>query len=150
MIKYVHTNIITDDWRRLAEFYVTVFECQPVYPERDLQGEWLDRATSIKDSHLKGIHLRLPGFDETLPTLEIFEYDNNENGSVPKTNRKGFGHIAFHVDDVQKYLNKVLQHGGSRVGEVVETDVSNVGKLTFVYAKDIDGNIVELQHWRKQ
>jgi predicted enzyme related to lactoylglutathione lyase len=148
MIKYAHTNIITDDWRRLAEFYITVFDCKPLYPERDLKGEWLDRATAIKGSHLKGIHLRLPGYDDALPTLEIFQYDNNENGSSILPNRKGFGHIAFRVDDVPKVLNNVLEHGGSRFGELVETEVQNVGMLTFVYAKDIDGNIIELQQWK--
>jgi catechol 2,3-dioxygenase-like lactoylglutathione lyase family enzyme len=148
MIKYAHTNIITDDWRRLAEFYITVFGCKPLYPERDLKGEWLDRATTIKGSHLKGIHLRLPGYDEALPTLEIFQYDSNENGSSILPNRKGFGHIAFRVDDVPKVLNNVLEHGGSRFGELVETEVQNVGTLTFVYARDIDGNIIELQHWK--
>lgn len=148
MIKYAHTNIITDDWRRLAEFYVTVFDCKPLYPERDLKGEWLDRATAIKGSHLKGIHLRLPGYDDTLPTLEIFQYDKNENGSSILPNRKGFGHIAFKVDDVSQVLSRVLEHGGSRFGELVETEVQNVGTLTFVYARDIDGNIVELQQWK--
>jgi predicted enzyme related to lactoylglutathione lyase len=148
MIKYAHTNIITDDWKRLAEFYITVFECTPLYPERDLQGEWLERATSIKNAHLRGIHLRMPGYEETLPTIEIFQYEKNENGLATLANRRGFSHIAFRVDDVSKVLDRVLQNGGSRVGELVETEVDNVGKLTFVYAKDIDGNIVELQQWR--
>lgn len=148
MIKYAHTNIITDDWKRLAEFYITVFECKPLYPERNLQGEWLERATSIKDAHLRGIHLSLPGFEESSPTLEIFQYENNENGVRPQANRKGFGHIAFRVDDVPAMLNRILQHGGSRVGELVETEVANVGILNFVFAKDIDGNIIELQQWR--
>jgi predicted enzyme related to lactoylglutathione lyase len=148
MIKYAHTNIITDDWKRLAEFYITVFECKPIYPERDLHGEWLERATSIKNAHLKGIHLSLPGFEDSSPTLEIFQYDNNENGVRPQANRKGFGHIAFRVDDVPGMLNRILQHGGSRVGELVETEVANVGILNFVFAKDIDGNIIELQQWR--
>jgi predicted enzyme related to lactoylglutathione lyase len=148
MIKYAHTNIITDDWKRLAEFYIQVFECTPLYPERDLYGEWLERATSIKNAHLRGIHLRMPGYEETLPTIEIFQYDRNENGLATLANRRGFSHIAFRVDDVSKILDRVLQNGGSRVGELVETEVDNVGTLTFVYAKDIDGNIVELQQWR--
>lgn len=148
MIKYAHTNIITDDWKRLAEFYITVFDCQPLYPERDLRGEWLDRATAIKDANLKGIHLKLPGYDESLPTLEIFQYNKNENGLKPMANRKGYGHIAFSVDDVPTMLNRVLENGGSRIGEVVETEVSEVGTLSFVYARDIDGNIIELQNWK--
>ena len=149
MIRYAHTNIITDDWKRLADFYIAVFDCKPLLPERDLYGEWLDRATSIKNAHLRGIHLRMPGYEDNLPTLEIFQYDNNENAQATMANRKGFGHIAFRVDDVPKMLDRMLQNGGSRVGELVETEVANVGKLTFVYAKDIDGNIVELQQWRE-
>ena len=27
-IKYVHTNIISRDWRRLAQFYEDVFGCE--------------------------------------------------------------------------------------------------------------------------
>ncbi|MFN8397483.1 MAG: hypothetical protein U0176_22865 [Bacteroidia bacterium] len=43
MIKFAHTNIITDDWKRLADFYIQVFGCKPVGPERGLKGEWLEK-----------------------------------------------------------------------------------------------------------
>ena len=36
-MKFVHTNIITDNWRKLADFYIKVFDCKPVLPERDLK-----------------------------------------------------------------------------------------------------------------
>ncbi|MEZ4850194.1 MAG: VOC family protein [Bacteroidia bacterium] len=147
MIKFVHTNIITDDWKKLSEFYIQVFDCKPLLPERDLNGDWLAKATNIKNAHLKGIHLLLPGY-ENPPTLEIFEYDKNEPNLKSLANRKGFGHIAFRVSNVNDVLNKVLNHGGSKLGEVVETNIPNVGKLTFVYAKDIDGNIIEIQSWQ--
>jgi len=149
MIKFAHINIITDDWKKLSDFYIKVFGCNPLYPERDLSGEWLDNATSIKNSHLTGIHLVLPGYDENSPTLEIFQYDKNETNLSPLPNRKGFGHIAFHVDNVHETLKLLLTNGGSQVGGVVETEIKNAGLITFVYAKDIDGNIIELQTWRK-
>ncbi len=75
MIKFAHINIITDDWRKLASFYINVFDCKPIYPERDLKGNWLDKATGIQNARLKGIHLTLPGYDNNLPTLEIFQYE---------------------------------------------------------------------------
>lgn len=40
-IKYVHTNIIAKDWKRLADFYIQVFNSKPLYPERDLSGKWI-------------------------------------------------------------------------------------------------------------
>jgi catechol 2,3-dioxygenase-like lactoylglutathione lyase family enzyme len=147
MIKYAHTNIITDDWKKLSDFYIAVFGCLPIPPRRDLRGAWLDKATGIKDAHLQGIHLALPGYEENLPSLEIFQYDVNEpSEQVP--NRKGFGHIAFGTDDVPGLLATLIQHGGSRVGEMVETHIPGAGNLTFVYARDPDGNIIELQNWK--
>jgi len=149
MIKFAHTNIITDNWKKLADFYIHVFDCKPLYPERDLKGEWLDKVTAIPHAHLTGIHLALPGYGQNLPTLEIFQYAMNEEQTSPVANRKGFGHIAFKVDNVQETLDRLIQHGGSTVGEIVETEIKNAGVITFVYARDVDGNIIELQHWKQ-
>ena len=147
MTKYVHTNIITDNWEQLAQFYIDVFGCKPLEPNRDLSGDWIDKATGIPHAHFRGIHLALPGYEDRLPTLEIFQYDTNEDRLPSIPNRKGIGHIAFLVDDVRDMLRKILDHGGTQVGSVVEHEVQGVGLLTFVYARDIDGNIIELQHW---
>ena len=148
MIKFAHTNIITNDWKKLADFYINVFDCKPLYPERDLKGNWLDKATKIENAHITGIHLALPGYENNSPTLEIFQYDNNLDNLEGFTNRKGFGHIAFKVDNVQEILNKLIQNGGTQLGEVIETEVANAGRIIFVYAKDIDGNIIEIQNWK--
>ena len=148
MIQFSHTNIITDDWKKLADFYIKVFECKPVLPERDLMGNWLDKATNIHNAHLTGIHLALPGYSNNLPTLEIFQYDANLDNLPSQANRKGYGHIAFKVDNVQEVLTRLLENGGTKVGETVTTEISNSGQITFVYAKDIDGNIIEIQNWK--
>lgn len=147
MIKFAHTNIITDDWRRLADFYIKVFGCQPVLPERDLKGVWLDNVTNIENAHLQGMHLALPGYEHNAPTLEIFQYRQNLENLESFTNRKGFGHIAFKVEDVKEILELLIANGGSQLGELVETEIENAGTITFVYARDIDGNIIELQKW---
>jgi hypothetical protein len=73
-IKYVHTNIISNNWEMLSDFYQKVFECTPVPPIRDQFGEWLDKGTGLSNAHLKGVHLRLPGHGDHGPTLEIYQY----------------------------------------------------------------------------
>ena len=45
--KYVHTNLIARDWKRLVQFYCEVFGCEPKGPERDLSDAWLERVNSI-------------------------------------------------------------------------------------------------------
>lgn len=146
VIEYVHTNIIAQDWKQLARFYIEVFGCTPVYPERDLAGDWIDRLTNMKNTKIRGIHLRLPGNDKG-PTLEIFEY-NHQTGMTRARiiNEQGFGHIAFRVDDMEGILNKLLQYGGTKYGELVKKEIENLGTITVIYTRDPEGNIIELQH----
>lgn len=148
MKKFVHINIISDDWRKLADFYIRVFDCKMLPPERDLKGDWLERATTIQDARITGIHLALPGYKGNGPTLEILQYASNLENTHPASNRKGYGHIAFSVDDVRETLDRLLQHGGRQVGDLIETVIPSSGHLTFVYARDPDGNIIEIQHWK--
>jgi catechol 2,3-dioxygenase-like lactoylglutathione lyase family enzyme len=114
---------------------------------RDMAGAWLDGLTSLRNAHLRGVHLRLPGYDDNGPTLEIFGYDQLIEGELPGVNRFGFAHIAFGVDDVDQALQAVITAGGSTVGDVVTTQVDGVGLLRVVYARDPEGNIIELQKW---
>lgn len=149
-IKYTHTNIIARDWKKLAEFYIEVFGCRLVPPERDLSGDWVDRLTAIKGARITGVHLTLPGFGAGGPTLEIFQYEpaGPENGG-PVINRYGLGHVAFHVGDVEAILKKLVERGGSAYGETIRREYPELGLLTAIYAKDPEGNIIEIQNWKK-
>src|SRR5438445_13562832 len=145
--KYVHTNLIARDWKRLVRFYSEVFGCEQKGPDRDLSGIWLDSVNSVPNAHLRGVHLRLPGYGDDSPTLEIFSYDQVVEGGVPVANQCGFAHIAFAVDDVEQALQAVIAAGGGAVGNIATTKVDGVGVLCVVYARHPEGNIVELQKW---
>jgi len=147
--RFVHTNLIARDWRRLAAFYEQVFGCRPVPPERHLAGAWLTAATGIPSAEIHGVHLRLPGHGDGGPTLEIFQYNNPADGGPAPLNRPGFAHLAFAVADVETALAAVRAAGGGAVGEVVSVDVPGAGRVTLVYATDPEGNVVELQHWSR-
>ncbi|MDY0020339.1 MAG: VOC family protein [Anaerolineae bacterium] len=145
--KYTHTNIVAQDWKRLAQFYEQLFDCVPVPPERDLSGPWLDAGTGLPDAHIRGIHLRLPGGGESGPTLEIFQYNREEPRPATAINRPGLAHLAFAVADVEAARQAVLDAGGTAVGDLVSLEVAGVGRVTFAYVTDPEGNIIELQHW---
>lgn len=145
--KYVHTNIIARDWQVLAKFYQEVFGCTPVPPERHYKGNDLERGTGVKGTELHGVHLRLPGYDENGPTLEIYSYTVQEKEVSRVVNRPGFAHIAFLVDDVQNSRDVVLKSGGKAVGETVTLQTSTGAKVTWCYLTDPEGNIIELQSW---
>jgi predicted enzyme related to lactoylglutathione lyase len=145
--KYVHTNLIARDWKRLVRFYCEVFGCEPKGPKRDLRAEWLEKVNAVPNAHLRGVHLGLPGYGDDGPTLEIFSYDQLIEGELPKSNQCGFAHIAFAVEDVDQALQAVIAAGGGAVGEIAEAEVKGVGLLRVAYARDPEGNIVELQRW---
>jgi hypothetical protein len=46
---------------------------------------------------LRGVHLRLPGYEENGPTLEVFSYNVLASRGQTAANRPGFGHVAFAV-----------------------------------------------------
>ncbi len=146
-IRYVHTNIVAKDWEALARFYVKALGCKRKPPERNIKGSWLDKATSVKGAHIRGIHLRLPGYGDHGPTLEIFQYIKGKKGGAAAINQPGFSHVAFAVKDVAKALARVEKNGGGRVGELVSAEIEGMGLINFVYARDPEGNIIELQKW---
>ena len=142
--RFVHTNVIARDWRSLASFYVRVFGCEVLPPERDYRSPELDAGTGLSDAHLTGAHLKLPGTDVT---LEVYQYDALEPRPPTVINRAGLGHLAFEVDDVKRALAEVKANGGSAVGEVVTLTTKTGRRVTWVYATDPEGNVVELQSW---
>jgi predicted enzyme related to lactoylglutathione lyase len=145
--RYVHTNLIARDWRALAGFYESVFGCRAAGPERDYRGDKLDAGTGLAGAHLTGVHLRLPGFGDAGPTLEIFSYDELLDRPPAAVNRPGFGHIAFQVDDVAAARAEVIAHGGSALGEIVTLTTAAGGRVAWCYVADPEGNGIELQRW---
>ncbi len=150
MFRYVHTNIIARDAEKLIAFYKSVLHCKSINETRNLSGEWLDRLTGLEKAHIIGEHLLLPGYGEDHPTLEIFSYDALKENVPAEVNRPGIAHIAFEVDDVKAALADIISAGGDRVGELVTAEYPDGIEAVFVYAKDPEGNIIELQSWRQR
>jgi catechol 2,3-dioxygenase-like lactoylglutathione lyase family enzyme len=147
-MRYVHTSINSPDWKRLVQFYIDVFGCRLVPPPRHLRGAWFEALTGIPGAEVRGAHIALPGCGEGGPTLEIFTYSTPASDRANPLNGQGFAHIAFEVDDVEAAYRTLQAHGGSATGQIVTHYYDSLDKtLTLVYAKDPDGNIVEIQHW---
>jgi predicted enzyme related to lactoylglutathione lyase len=145
--RYGHTNLIARDWRRLATWYERLFGCTPVPPERDYAGPDLARGTGVAGAALKGAHLRLPGHGDDGPTLEIYTFATSHGESARVIDDPGWGHIAFAVADVESARQRVLDEGGTAIGEVVTLTTADGRRVTWCYVADPEGNAVELQSW---
>lgn len=148
MFRYAHTDIIARDPEKLIKFYKTVFHCKSIGETRDLRGGWLDDMTGVRDAHITGEHLLLPGWGDDHPTLEIFSYDEVGTHIPPQINRAGISHIAFEVDDVEETMREVIKAGGRAYGKVVRADYPHDMEAVFVYVCDPEQNVIELQSWR--
>lgn len=149
-MKYAHTNIVSNNVAKLADFYIKVFSCKQLRPEGQLSGDWLEKGTGVKNAKIKSVDLLLPGYDNNGPVLEIFEYaEIIDDKETPQANKKGLGHLAFKVDDVVKVLENIIKNGGSKIGDLVTKEFKS-GTLIFVYTCDPEGNIIEIQSWKNK
>lgn len=146
-VRYVHTCMVVENLDRMVAFYQDVFDCVPVPPARNLSSDWLENSTGVAGAQIRGQHLRLPGHGDAGPALEIFQYKPQGESMAKKVNRPGFAHIAFAVDDVEAVRDRVMQAGGTCVGELVTVDIADAGTIQFIYVRDPEGNIIELQKW---
>jgi catechol 2,3-dioxygenase-like lactoylglutathione lyase family enzyme len=145
--RFGHVNLIAGDWRALAAWYVRVFGCEVVPPERHYSGADLAAGTGIPDAALRGVHLRLPGLGASGPTLEVYEYASMPPALPPAANRPGFQHIAFVVPSVTAARETVLAEGGGAIGTVVTLQTTDGRLVTWAYVTDPEDNIIELQSW---
>ena len=150
MFRYAHTNVVASDAGKLIAFYKSVLRCESIGETRDLHGEWLDKLTGLEDTHITGEHLLLPGYGSDHPTLEIFQYGELAASLPPAVNRPGLAHLAFAVDNVAQTLAAVLAAGGSALGEQIVAEYADGRTLDAVYARDPEGNILELQSWSRR
>ena len=90
----------------------------------------------------------MPGYEKNFPTLEIYQYEIIQNQEKIAPNTRGFGHIAFEVGNIEEILEKILMNGGEKCGEITEKEIEGAGTITFIYVRDPEGNLIELQNWK--
>jgi catechol 2,3-dioxygenase-like lactoylglutathione lyase family enzyme len=64
-----------------------------------------------------------------------------------QVDRPGWGHVAFQVPDVDAARTAFVGAGGGLLGDVVRMTTKDGRHVTWCYATDPAGNIVELQAW---
>lgn len=133
----------------MADFYVRIFDCKLVSSERNNTGPNFDALTGLSGGQARGQHLLLPGHGEHGPTLEIFQFEPCASNEPRLLNRPGFAHLAFEVEDVATKREQILAEGGSDLGQLVTLDIPGAGRLTLIYMRDPEGNIIELQRWHR-
>ena len=141
-MKLAHINLVARDADALAAFYMNVLKCEPLREPRMLSGEKVSRGNGIANCEIYTIWLKFPALDR--PFLEIHEHKITHDRSQPRVNEPGFGHLSFQMEDICFALSKIIQAGGSQIGEITDFGTKDKPYL-IAYARDPEGNILELE-----
>jgi catechol-2,3-dioxygenase len=141
-VKLNHVSITARDAKRLAQFYIDALGLRIKRPAKQLSGPLISRGTGLPDTDICSIWLDFPG--EAQPFLEIMEFSKAETAHVRAIKAPGYGHIALQVPDIEDAIDRILQYGGRKQGEVVNLGSSDHPCLC-IYVRDPESNILELE-----
>ena len=96
-IRYTHTNLMTNDWRRLPEIYVRVFACEPVSSERHNKGPAFDALTGLIGARSRGATFVFRDTVNWGQRSKVFNSAKTIRGLPTSLLRPGFAHLAFEV-----------------------------------------------------
>lgn len=139
---FSHTGVTVSDFDEFVQFYAEVFGCRLVgVGESD--PEWIRGFFGVDaddpeagEPQCRIGWLRTPGGG----MLEIFDFTPDLPAEEITWNRVGLTHISFDVKDPYSWYDRLKARGVEIVSEVVESDHGHA----FFFARDCDGNLIEL------
>lgn len=145
--KFDHVNIVTKDIKKCIEFYTEVFGFV-VKLNTSLNGEWFNSLTFGEDSDATCCFLELT---DSSFRIEVLEYKNPKSVLEEEDhnlNTIGLRHMAFEVDDIDGFIEKLEKNGAKRISEIVQVPLSILptGKR-LCYIKAPDDVIIELAQY---
>jgi catechol 2,3-dioxygenase-like lactoylglutathione lyase family enzyme len=133
-----HVSINVNDLAAAKAFFLDFgLELQG---EGELEGDWLDELTGLKDVRTSIIFLRMPEGEATIELVK-FHRPIDQNGiQQSSVNTLGIRHIAFAVEDIDALLAKLKAKGTEIFSEVYNYQNS----YKICYLRGPEGIILEL------
>lgn len=146
--KFRHAAIIARDLDKMKEFYVDVLGFEWV-EDVEIGTDDFQRGIGVKDSSAKGIVLNIPNTDVQIEIFQITPL-RQFTDEVSYTNTPGIRHLAFEVEDLNSSYKELTERGIQFVeAPIFVTEPPEVAGLGFAYFKDVEGNIIELNQYKK-
>jgi glyoxylase I family protein len=141
--KFRHVAIIVKDLDKMVDFYTKVMGFN-VKRMIEIESEDFRKGISIPNAKAKVAHLTHP---DLAMELELFEFYNNQNDNPNPdiSNMPGYRHIAFIVEDLEQCYKTLKDNNIEFFSEPITVkEPASVAGFKFVYFKDPEGNIIEL------
>lgn len=126
-MKHRHTGIVIEDLEKAIYFYRDLLGLKFISEENE-SGEFLDGLLGIKDVKLTVVKLE---------GVELLKFHTESFKGERATNRHGFTHIAFTVEE--DIYEKLL-----KAGVEFNAPPRESGDVKVAYCKDFEGNFIEL------
>ncbi len=132
-----HTAITVANFDRFVQFYAEHFGCRLVgVSDSDPARVRTFFGVDAEEAKCKIGWLRTPGRG----MLEIFEFTPQQAAHEVVWSRVGMTHISFDVKNSYKWHDYLVKQGVEIVSEVEKSKHGH----TFFFARDCDGNLIEL------
>ncbi len=134
---FSHCGITVSDFNTAVRFYWDVFRC-PLVGVADTPPDRVRTFFGVdaEQPSCKIGWIRVPGG----AVLEIFEFRPAQPPAEIPWNRVGLTHISFNVRNTQKWYDYLVRKGVECVSKPERSPRGH----TFFFAKDFDGNLIEL------
>lgn len=137
-----HVSISTRDMDRIVAFYGDLLGC-PVVIDTTIAGEPdFDTVVGLSGSRARAVFLQAGN-----AFIEFWEYASPA-GKGPIADRPvndaGVTHICFDVEDARAFHARL-----SKAGVPFVSEPTDLGSVITCYARDPDGNIVEIRQGKK-
>ena len=150
---FSHCGITVSNFNRAVQFYWDVFGC-PLVGVADTPPDRVRTFFGVSPSTSLGASPSTPlGTSSVEPSckigwirapggavLEIFEFQPQLPAAVVRWNQVGLTHISFNVRNLQRWYDYLVSKGV----ECVSRPERSPRGHSFFFAKDFDGNLIEL------
>jgi catechol 2,3-dioxygenase-like lactoylglutathione lyase family enzyme len=134
---FSHVGLTVSDFNRTVRFYWDIFGC-PLVGVADTPPERVRSFFGVEDEapSCKIGWIRVPGGG----VLEIFAFEPRQDPQAVPWNRVGLTHFSFNVRNTQRWYDYLRAKGV----ECVSPPEKSPRGHSFFFAKDMDGNLIEL------
>ena len=147
-----HLNIVVQNMERSVAFYVNILGMRVTF-DIILEGEWIETIVGLSGARAKCVFLVPSGGATNGGRLELLKYLTPEGVGFPQNslaNTIGLRHLAFEVDDIFVWHDKLVKQGIAFISPPISVPFSLAGmQKRLCYLHDPDGVIIEICDYRK-
>lgn len=136
--RFEHVGVVVEDLESVTAFFVDLgFKRDDLMR---LEGEWIDRVVGLDGVRMEMVIVYAPDGSGRLELTKFHQPADPAPAQSPLSNRLGFRHISYAVDDIDSIVERLRANGLDTIGDIVNYEDT----YRLCYIGGPEGLIVEL------